>query len=520
VIYRPNDDTRLWDIWLHQEGDGYHLFYLGAPVSIKRFDHIGHAVSNDLIHWEGLEPIPILGPEGAWDAGSGLTGTTVKHQGRYYLFYGANDVPQQIGLLLSDDMTHWEKYAGNPVLEPAPPYYQAELSEALPMWYVDWRDPCVVWDPKAGQYDAFICARTASLSPGLGTCIGRAVSKDLLDWELVPPVALLEDFVHAEMPGYFELGGRHYLHFVSVDGRGAAFNTPSREWASGVFYVTSDERHGEYQSPPDPFLFGAGHGRFEGCSGRTIDFVEGQLFYHNIRTQPVQSTRFVFGTKLVYQREDGSLELRYWPGHKGLEVEGSEAVGFGGLVLDRGQDIGVGRWRLEGGRLIGQSKLVASAVLRPEPWGDFHLSCQVTTRDSGRAGVVFRYHHERREGVVVVLDFERRLAEICNTRTGWRWMGRTLWDRTTCDLSPGRPAHLRILCRAEFAEVYVDDRWVFSTGLQETPGNDREASPGGVPSDHVKEAAFMPMEGALGFFTEAGEAVFCEARLAALEPLP
>jgi beta-fructofuranosidase len=506
MLYRPGDNTRLWDIWLYQEGDQYHMFYLGTAVDLRQWNHIGHVVSRDLIHWERRKLVPTIGTEGAWDHTPTLTGTTVGHQGRYYMFYGADGVPQRIGVMLSNDLDNWRKYEGNPLLEPAPPYYQTALSDELPLWYVDWRDPCVVWDAAAGQYDALICARMASLSPGLGNCIARAVSKDLLHWDLAPPAAVLENFIQAELPDYFEMGGRHYLLFSSVDGRGAARSTPSREWASGIFYVSSDQRHGEYRPPSDPLLLGAGHGRHEGYAGRTIPFEDGRLLYYQIRTQPAATSRFVFGVQILRQRGDGSLEARYWPGYQGLEVPGSETLGFDGLVLDDGKDIGVGRWRLDGGQLVGQSKLVASTILRSEPWSDFHLSCKITARASGAAGVVFRYNPETRQGVVVVLDFGRGLAEINNTRTGWRWIGRTLWDRSTCSLSAGQPAHLRILCRAEFAEVYVDDRWLFSTALQETPT--------------VEALAEIPREGALGFFVEDGEATFSEARLAALAPLP
>jgi hypothetical protein len=506
MIYRPSDGTRLWDIWLHLEKEEYHMFYLGTPVDVRHWDHIAHLVSRDLIHWERLNSVPTIGPEGAWDHTPTLTGTTVRHQGRYYLFYGADGVPQQVGVMLSDDLENWHKYEGNPVLEPAGPYYQTALSEELPLWYIDWRDPCVVWDAAAQQYDAFICARTASLSPGLGNCIARAVSKDLLHWHLAPPAAVLENYIQAELPDYFEMEGRHYLLFSSVDGRSAAGNAPSREWASGVFYVCSDQRHGEYRSLSDPLLFGAGHGRHEGYAGRTVPFAGGRLLYYQIRTQPAATGRFVFGIQLLRQRDDGGLEAHYWPGHHGLEVPGTETVGFDGLILDEGKDIGAGRWRLDAGKLIGQSPLVASATLRSEPWSDFHLSCEITSEESGVAGIVFRYNPETRQGVVVVLDFGRGLAEICGTRTGWRWIGRTVWDRITCRLPAGKPARLRILCRAEFAEVYVDDHWLFSTALQETPTEEALAQ--------------IPREGALGFFVENGEATFSEARLAALAPLP
>ena len=52
---------RMWDTWLFQEGDEYHLFF---PSN----GDIGRAVSRDLIHWRHLPPIENLAAAGDWDA--------------------------------------------------------------------------------------------------------------------------------------------------------------------------------------------------------------------------------------------------------------------------------------------------------------------------------------------------------------------------------------------------------------------------------------------------------------------
>ena len=81
VVYDPPEG--MWDTWVMQDGDEYHLFFLAGG-------HIGRAVSKDLIHWKHLPPIKNMAQKGDWDdGGMSLTGSTVKHGDKYYLCYGA-----------------------------------------------------------------------------------------------------------------------------------------------------------------------------------------------------------------------------------------------------------------------------------------------------------------------------------------------------------------------------------------------------------------------------------------------
>ena len=303
------------------------------------------------------------------------------------------------------------------------------------------------------------------------------------------------------------MGEYHYLMFSVVDGRGRPFDVPGREWVSGVFYARSDSRHGEYHMPDNPFLFGAGHGRHEGYAGLTIQVGEDRLFYHQTRTQPIDSARFPFGVKLVPQKDDGALELRYWPGH-GLLEEGEPRLQspIREEDLRGGTDLGVGQWDSDGGSVRGKSDLVASAVYGGEPWADFHFECSVVPHSAVAAGLVLRYDPATRQGVAVVLDFRRGAVEVCGTRPGWRWIGRSVWDRVRLPLATDEPRRLRVQCRAEFVEVYLDDVWMFTTALQDRPA-----------AEALDE---IPRSGRLGYFVEDGEASFSNVRLARLAPLP
>jgi beta-fructofuranosidase len=522
MIFRPEDNTRLWDPWIYKEGELFHMFYIGAPLNIKKFDHIGHAVSTDLVHWKRKEAISLPGPKGAWDEKDFSTGRIVKHNGKYYIFYGAGNLPQQYGVLISEDMENWRKYANNPIVGPSQKYYQTTLSDSLPLWYVSWRDPWIEWEPDLRKYEALFFARTKTLTPGLGTSVARALSTDLIHWEPALHLTVIEDHVMAELPQHVQIGDVHYLLYCSVDGRGTAYNTPDREFVSGTFYRYAKERDGEYVNPSDPLLFGSGNGRHEGYAGQIMQFGNEYIFYHQIRTQPAETARFVFGIKKVHQEQDGTLRLQYWPGHSMLQIGQGESLipgsvkdveeGLEDVCLHNGKDIGVGRWDADGGYLQGSSVLVASAVYKKQLWSDFNLYGRVEVhstphgrRKVGCAGIVFRYNPENRVGVVVVLDYDRNTVEICGSRTGWRWIGRTVWDRCSFKMGDRLSHTLRVLCRAEFAEVYVDDWWVFSTALQESPNQEALEN--------------VPRRGMIGFYVEDSAAVFSEVRIVPLQPL-
>ncbi len=161
-------DKWLWDFWFAQDGSDYHIYYLQAPRSLgdpvlRHFNvSVGHAVSQDLVNWRILPDAIQPGPEGNWDDKSTWTGSIITHGGQWYMFYtGAssreNGLVQRIGLAVSDDLIHWDKYPANPLIEADGRWY--ELLD-LERWHDQaWRDPWVFYHEDDLHYHAFITAR-------------------------------------------------------------------------------------------------------------------------------------------------------------------------------------------------------------------------------------------------------------------------------------------------------------------------------------------------------------------------
>ncbi len=118
----------------------YHLFYQYNPHGPNWGQiHWGHAVSDDLVHWQDL-PIALTPTPGGPDEGGCWSGCAVDHEGVPTIFYtGIRGEPSsaqsQVTCLAlgSDDLITWEKHPANPIVTP----------ESTGLDLVGFRDPSV-----------------------------------------------------------------------------------------------------------------------------------------------------------------------------------------------------------------------------------------------------------------------------------------------------------------------------------------------------------------------------------------
>lgn len=501
MIYRPIAPRQLWDSWLFPWEGRFHLFHLETYEA--KFDHIGRAVSDDLIHWTTLPSIPTKGRKGEWNHYGALTGCVVRHDNRFHLLLGSIPGDEEVvGVFISDDLENWRPYAGNPVMGPRMPHYLAERSKA-PYWPVDWRDPSVVFSERDQHYHAVLCARRPGWgADDTGATLAHVRSKDLLHWEHLPPLATPNRFFHTEVPDWFEFEGRWYITFNTLSLGGIQIHTAGRESLTGTFYLIADKFDGPYRLADDPFLTGAGMGRQSSYSARTIPYKSGRVVYCHLNgKRPAWAM-----PKILRAGADGHLWLEYLPALEKLET----VVLCGSVKGVPRQREGLGHWHFDDHCItasacaIGISHCVASDV------GDLHFECRLTASSAARAGVMLRADPAG-NGIAVLLDYEHQRIQIASA-TGHDVIKNSIgpfasWQCTAFDscrwkLARNREYHLRCFARDEFVEVYLDDRWMLT------------ASPLLPPV-----ACEMPQTGRVDLYIERGAATFGDVRLAGIKPL-
>ena len=294
VVYQSPE--KMWDTWLFQDGDDYHLFFLSKGG-------LGRAVSKDIIHWKHLPKIENLAGEDDWDKdGMQKTGCTVKHNDKYYISYGANAKPEgtPIGLLVSDDLVNWKR-VGEPVLPIKAPYVSA------------WRDLSSYWNNNKKEWDGYLFSMFGEEKL---PSIVHVTSKDYLNWTYHKPLYVSEHytrlnngFVFLEVPDLLEIDGTHYIIFSSIRSRKQF--TSGREDASGTWYIKANKKEGPYEVTENPLLLGTGMGRKDHYVGRTIIFKGQRLLYH----QNWGDSKYVSWStpKLLLKDKNNELYLKYWP---------------------------------------------------------------------------------------------------------------------------------------------------------------------------------------------------------------
>jgi len=279
------NDKWVWDFWFAIDGEDIHMFYLQADKNLKdeALRHwnvsIGHAISKDYRNWtivqDALAPSTYDGTgEEPFDSYTTWTGSIIKHDERWFMFYtggkkSENGLIQRIGLATSDDLMIWEKYSTKALIEADPRWY--ELWDTDSRWHDQaWRDPWVFMHPETGQFHAFITARSKTGEIDERGVIGHAVSENLFDWDVLPPISNIRDFGVLEVPQVIAYNSKYYLFFSVY--RDVVSQQYSRRMngfrPTGTHYLVADDLLGPYQNDNDQFFFGDERGHL--YSGKVL----------------------------------------------------------------------------------------------------------------------------------------------------------------------------------------------------------------------------------------------------------
>jgi beta-fructofuranosidase len=218
-------DRWIWDSWIADDGEYFHLFYLQAPRSLgdAGMRHlnadVGHARSTDLVEWEVLPDA--LGPTtGSWDDLSIWTGSTVQgDDGVWRMYYTATNTrghgvrDQRLGIAESDDLVSWRKLGESPLLTADPRWYKTLAEDVTAS--ETWRDPQVFRDPGGDGWHMLITARSLTHGRNDDGVLAHARSHDLRAWEQGPPVCESGfGFGQLEVAQVRQIDGRWVLVFT------------------------------------------------------------------------------------------------------------------------------------------------------------------------------------------------------------------------------------------------------------------------------------------------------------------
>jgi beta-fructofuranosidase len=219
-------DHWVWDFWIADDGEAYHLFFLHAPKSLGHPDlrhrnaRIGHATSRDLLSWTYHGQAFPAGAPGTFDGTATWTGSVVRgpdgswrmyYTGSRFLSPETNANIETVGMLASPDLFTWTK-------RPAP------IAVADLRWYETlgtsswpeeaWRDPWVFPDPDGRTWHMLITARANAGEVMHRGVIGHATSTDMEHWAVQPPLsAPVHDFAHLEVLQVVTIGAQSYAIF-------------------------------------------------------------------------------------------------------------------------------------------------------------------------------------------------------------------------------------------------------------------------------------------------------------------
>lgn len=232
-------DRWVWDFWVADDIETYHLFFLQAPRALGdpelRHVHasVGHATSSDLRNWQHLSTALEPGVVGAVDGVATWTGSVIdtgaSGPDRWAMLY--TGVTQSEGVLVptllaarSSDLDTWRKDPGV-VIGPDACLY--ETLPGRPGASAAFRDPWVLSDPDGDGWHALFTARAPHGADDDRGVIGHAWSPDLSRWHLRPPLSEPgAGFPFLEVPQVIEVDGMWWLLFSCPADEVSAWRRP------------------------------------------------------------------------------------------------------------------------------------------------------------------------------------------------------------------------------------------------------------------------------------------------------
>ncbi len=441
MAWKPRDYD-LGDIWFLQGPDALHLYYLMLGDEVRfgfRNEGIGHATSTDGLRWTEQEPIMYRGGRGAFDEAAIYTGSAIARGGRYYTLYtglGTADHLQRSGLLVSDDLFHWQRVSEGPVMEPDGRWYEVAQDWTGGKW-ISWRDPWLWNNPEDGLCYAFVTATARGPAPRHARgCIGLGRSRDMRHWEVLPPVAAPGLFHDHEVPQLFELGGRWYLIYLMCLWRYSdqAWRTRRYEqWLEGTYYLVADHPLGPWRVPDHDVIAGC---RAHAPLAARVQRVGGDLLFYAWGPR-----RRALGLPMrIVVDQSGQLGAGWW--------RGVEALLTGDVCPGRPEPRS-GVWKQED-QLVGRAQDVAAVAGYGVEVEDFVATARVEPGPGAMPGLGIA---QGASTLAAVIDPAAQVARVM------RLPERHVLGETPLPLPSEGQIELRLVADGEVLTLFVNERF-------------------------------------------------------------
>lgn len=219
---------------------------------------------------------PVLIPGEQYDNQGISVSSTIKHNSKYYSYYGGSDgVRKSINLATSIDGINWTKFAGNPVVK-------ADLSNPYICERGGVSDPFIFFDPDENIFKLWFTANCEPQATGVPRYwIKYATSQDGITWSIRSQPVLSSSFIWdneiVAQPTVLKENGIYRLWFgarSSVTGNtiGYASSTDGINWIK----------------KSTPALTASAGWEYSGVGGPEIEKINNQyvLFYHGSVIEP------------------------------------------------------------------------------------------------------------------------------------------------------------------------------------------------------------------------------------------
>lgn len=321
--YSPHHQY-VWDPWcVEAPGGKIHLYHLQVPrddAGNGQRNQLGHAVSDDLIHWQECEPAFAPNPEDPDDDCQPWTGSTVWNDGKAWLFYTMRGSrtkcgQQAIGLAVSEDGYRFKRVA-TPLLMPDPKLFST--LDAPVRGTLDCRDFNVIKAPdRPGWYGYFATRRQGPKELVPTSVIAGCYSEDLIHWGEQKTIFQPRNCACVEVPSVFFFAGKWYLTALTGLFYGNFHSFGDKNIRNGTIYAVSDNPMGPFFEPQDNTLIGTMHAAAP-LAGRAFQW-RGQMYWIYTDRERCgandcgSSTFGTFSTPKLLAMDENDLRIAYYP---------------------------------------------------------------------------------------------------------------------------------------------------------------------------------------------------------------